>query len=261
MKKAYKSLEILGLEPGATFQEVKTSYRNLCKKWHPDRYSKFPEVKEETHTRIKEIINAYEILKDYNDRYGLENLAAVSDQQYVHIYDSRYDSYEEEDFSDISGFHFEYFLLQYYNRIKTAFITMLLIIVIGLFYSFIIYKEPVPEAFDIGSSRKVVELIQGEPSFKTDTTWYYDRSKVVFNRDRVIGYENKSNNLNIRRPQHPMYVDYFKHGSSKDFVRSIQGEPSKIIDDTWYYGISFVRFRDNRVYEYLNLAGNLKIDE
>ena len=59
-----KYFMILGLTPTASLEDVKKAYRELCKKYHPDRLqqlgSEFKTVSEE---KIKEINNAYAILK------------------------------------------------------------------------------------------------------------------------------------------------------------------------------------------------------
>ncbi len=59
-----KYFMILGLTPTASLEEVKKAYRELCKKYHPDRLqhlgSEFKTVSED---KIKEINNAYAILK------------------------------------------------------------------------------------------------------------------------------------------------------------------------------------------------------
>jgi DnaJ-class molecular chaperone len=62
--------EILGVPRNATLDEIKTAYRRLALKWHPDR-NKSPEATE----KFKQINQAYEILSDPKkreiyDQYG-----------------------------------------------------------------------------------------------------------------------------------------------------------------------------------------------
>src|SRR5882757_749822 len=63
--------EVLEVERTVTDGELKTAFRKLAMKWHPDRN---PSDKSSEH-RFKEINEAYEILKDADkraayDRYG-----------------------------------------------------------------------------------------------------------------------------------------------------------------------------------------------
>lgn len=53
--------EILGVEKTATDQAIRTAYRKLVLKWHPDRFSeKSPKEKQEAKEKTEEIINAYD---------------------------------------------------------------------------------------------------------------------------------------------------------------------------------------------------------
>jgi DnaJ like chaperone protein len=59
-----KYYAILGLSPGADFSEVKTAYRKLSMKYHPDKVGHLgDEFKEVAEEKMKEINNAYEYLK------------------------------------------------------------------------------------------------------------------------------------------------------------------------------------------------------
>lgn len=60
MKNPY---EVLGVSPQATDEEIKTAYRNLAKKYHPDNYTDSPlaDVAEE---KMKEINEAYDNICD-----------------------------------------------------------------------------------------------------------------------------------------------------------------------------------------------------
>ena len=55
--------EVLGISKGATEKEIKSAYKKLAKKYHPD-LNKGPEAE----AKMKEINKAYEILSDPKKR-------------------------------------------------------------------------------------------------------------------------------------------------------------------------------------------------
>ena len=54
---------ILDLEPGVTLDEVKRSYRELVKVWHPDRFTGDAKLQQKAEEKLKQINRAYEILE------------------------------------------------------------------------------------------------------------------------------------------------------------------------------------------------------
>lgn len=58
--------EILGVEPTATDEEIKKSYRKLALKYHPDKH--IGDDQEEAQKRFQEILSAYGVLKDPIER-------------------------------------------------------------------------------------------------------------------------------------------------------------------------------------------------
>jgi curved DNA-binding protein CbpA len=62
MKRIVAARKLLGVEKGATLQELKTIYRNFMKEWHPDRIQDSPEAKQEAEARSAAFIEAYHLL-------------------------------------------------------------------------------------------------------------------------------------------------------------------------------------------------------
>ena len=54
----------LGVSPSASDEEIKAAYRNLVKKYHPDRYANAPkEVQDQVSEKVKRINTAYDEIK------------------------------------------------------------------------------------------------------------------------------------------------------------------------------------------------------
>lgn len=54
---------ILGLEPGASAEEVRLAYRDCVDAWHPDRFSHAPDRQQRAEARLKQINVAYRKLR------------------------------------------------------------------------------------------------------------------------------------------------------------------------------------------------------
>ena len=55
--------KVLGVSPSATDEEIKTAYRELAKKYHPDNYAGSP-IADLASEKMKEINEAYDQLMD-----------------------------------------------------------------------------------------------------------------------------------------------------------------------------------------------------
>ncbi|XP_010259398.1 PREDICTED: dnaJ homolog subfamily B member 3 isoform X2 [Nelumbo nucifera] len=77
---------VLGIRRDASFSEIRSAYRKLALKWHPDRWTKNPTVAGEAKRRFQQIQEAYSVLSDKGKRS---------------MYDAGlYDPFEEEDEED-----------------------------------------------------------------------------------------------------------------------------------------------------------------
>jgi preprotein translocase subunit Sec63 len=63
--KISRCIEILGLKPGASQDEVNQAYRDLVNVWHPDRFVNNPRLQKKAEGKIKEINAAYEYIKSF----------------------------------------------------------------------------------------------------------------------------------------------------------------------------------------------------
>ncbi|KAJ0979901.1 hypothetical protein J5N97_015375 [Dioscorea zingiberensis] len=59
---------LLGILPSASASEIRTAYRKLALKWHPDRFAKNPNAVGEAKRRFQRIQEAYSVLSDEGKR-------------------------------------------------------------------------------------------------------------------------------------------------------------------------------------------------
>ena len=58
-----KAYEVLGVKPGISMRELKAAHRDLAKVWHPDRFLHDPRLQEKAQEKLKEINEAYELIR------------------------------------------------------------------------------------------------------------------------------------------------------------------------------------------------------
>jgi preprotein translocase subunit Sec63 len=64
-EKISRCIEILGLKPSASHEEVNQAYRDLANVWHPDRFVGNPRLQKKAEEKLKEINAAYEYIKSF----------------------------------------------------------------------------------------------------------------------------------------------------------------------------------------------------
>ena len=55
--------EVLGLQPGASLEQIKEARRDLVKVWHPDRFTSDPALRKKAERKLQDINGAYERLQ------------------------------------------------------------------------------------------------------------------------------------------------------------------------------------------------------
>lgn len=83
MQDPYK---ILGVDPSASDEEIKKAYRDLARKYHPDRFASNPDMAELANEKMKEVNTAYEEICERRSR----SESSASGNGYTYGYGNSY---------------------------------------------------------------------------------------------------------------------------------------------------------------------------
>lgn len=209
--------ETMELQPGATWRDVRRSFKHLVQCWHPDKYEQDAEAKQVAEERLREINKAYLAFSEYYSQHGKMPLTAGS-------------STADWQFQKTSGMDFvnthevnKQARSRPRNIVGTKWLLVSLIfgiLVFGVIWlrqtpgpvmelsknkenSLIVKKAPrrevkvergLPrdekEPIRIGSSAEEVLEIEGEPLMKMERRWDYGPSFIEFRRGKVINWHS-----------------------------------------------------------------------
>lgn len=74
MKRIVEYRKLLNITPEADLGSLKTTYRNLMKEWHPDKFANDENLKAEAEDKSKRIIEAYHFLVSISPETQASNL-------------------------------------------------------------------------------------------------------------------------------------------------------------------------------------------
>lgn len=77
-----KALDVLGLKPGFTEEELKRAYRSLSHKYHPDKYEG-TELYEEMQRKQQDVNAAKDYLKKYVNNIDLDTYTRQKKMNYT----------------------------------------------------------------------------------------------------------------------------------------------------------------------------------
>lgn len=79
--------KILGINKGASDEEIKKAYKKMCLKYHPDRFAGYPEKdKKDAEEKFKDVQEAYNVLSDPDKKQFYDNYGTIEgfDQNMMH---------------------------------------------------------------------------------------------------------------------------------------------------------------------------------
>jgi curved DNA-binding protein CbpA len=258
--------KVLGVQNFASSNEIKTAYRKLSKKFHPDlnQGDKFFEE------RFKEIQSAYESLNDSNKRKRLDDYLKQTETKHQYQnYQSKNDNetnrtQKNEQPKEESKNRYsqtptsgaekdnkrqqEQTTISQNSNINVYFITG-----IGLFIFFIVYIifSNKKEENNSLNSANITPVISS--TYESNYIEPSNQEQCETNVDDNI-QSITSNNYNR-----------FTIGSTKNEVLNIQGNPTRttkfdmLDEEIWYYNSSSVTFKSGKVDEYSDNSNILKV--
>lgn len=235
MKDYYQILEI---SETASKEEIKKSYKNLVKKYHPDLHMgkehDFFEI------RMKQLNEAYNILTNPEKRqmYDNELLAEKEKSTKPEIKDTNTKGYNPKNDKTL-------------KIIIVLFLILSLIIMTGICYGIYYYffasnKYNSPNHLDFGLSKSEVITLLGEPIGKTSHLMVYNGYQIIINNGTVDGWLDASGSLNVGH-QEDTSINDFKVGDNMLNIIRTYGNPDTYSKELAIYNNVVLYLKDSVV--------------
>jgi len=235
--------KILSVDHDCNWSTLRKSYKQLIQKWHPDKFSE--ETKKlAAEDKIKELNAAFIQLSNFYKKYGIlpfaaqaeANLETSSPKPRKSASTKPTESKVTSPESVVSSLSTE---PNSKNNNKYFFITLAASFITFLYFN----SEYIPTANNIE---------EGQQDYSDESNNIIlinsDGTKIpelTQNQDLPLN-EKLSDEIPDEIPHVPESY-YFTYGSSIGEVLSIQGRPDSIDGDLWFYGSSYVKFKDGVV--------------
>jgi outer membrane protein assembly factor BamE (lipoprotein component of BamABCDE complex) len=253
---------VLGINPDASLDEIGRAYRDLVGVWRPDRFSSDPRLQKIAEEKMKEIDDAYQLLKT---RYTVP----LKDAPKSRSSPTQSDQTTTTSTSSKAPVQTGAGSAPRRSQVPTWLIVPGIILILRFLATLIGTPPPVvntPSPPSLPTMPPVVSEVPQEPSIKQEKPPNVPSQAPPQNapRDtnhvRLIETSKEPNDKTASSSK----VDSFAIGSTKDEVRTIQGTPTSVhkgaFTETWWYGSSYVEFdQSGRVTSYSSAGGNLRI--
>ncbi len=278
-----KNYHILGIQPGASWKELRRAYKSLVNMWHPDRFQQNSGQKKLAEEKTKEITQSYKELAEYYKTFGVlpiaqETTQTITDDAHSARVNQTSDTIKTND-PDL-GAQTAPASIKHRYTLSTSRIIFGAVLIGAAYFIWQWVPEKYPEStpapenhiveadansehrdfnplavpaeksFTLGTPLGEVYAIQGIPTKTEKDIWYYGNSKIYFSKGRVARWEES--------PDHPLrakvsdsddkpVMKFFSTGSSKEEVLAAQGAPDRDVGNVWDYGVSRVYFDKDHV--------------
>lgn len=245
VKECYR---ILNIESGCDWKQLRKAYKIQIQKWHPDRFEEGSEKKQAADDKIKHINAAFQQLSEYYKKHG--ELPAIEEpQQAAQPAQPKPETKRPQPTPRTKPADYSPPKTPPVTPEKKKPVFLAVIIASLLVYIFIEFvpeetpvKKPTPTSIE-----QQYEQIRNQ---KQSITQQRLQNKTISDkqtRDQLTTQKNRTDKIDPADIILDEEEEFFTHGSSVGEVITVQGPPTKIIGDVWYYDQSTVTFHEGHV--------------
>lgn len=266
MKKTYSykdCYQILGLNPEASWSDLRKSYKKLIQKWHPDRFDDDSNEKLVAEHKIKAINIAYnQIQKYYKSNKALPPLEKspqtknkpenTKTQSQVTTPTKKQEPLKKTASNSRQNRN------EPETTSKRSLVAGIIILcILGSSYYFFAEDFYLEDAESNHINSHMVNFKPNQSKLnenKTSDDGFEQKNYLEDNLLLENTNDNKTEGINETSETAKLEEEYFTNGSSISDVIGIQGAPTRTDGDIWYYGKSEVHFNDGEVVHWVRGA-------